>query len=102
MGSYNSRFLHQVPAPLNQEQCFICNSKMTPHDKTPSQDSFQYECNECKSNVTIGVTGSLLLSKLYSKLLNNKAALAEIKRQLKQTTKSDFLISEKEVYKQVG
>lgn len=100
MGFYNSQFLHQVPAPLNQDQCFICDSAMTPHDKTPSQDSFQYKCNECKPGSTIAVSGSFMLSDSYSKLLADKSVRKELQSRMRQTAE-DFFVTEEEVSKQI-
>lgn len=100
MGFYNSQFFHQVPAPLNQNQCFICDSAITPHNKTPDQDSFQYNCDNCKPNATIAVSGSFMLSDSYSKLLADKSALREVQKRMRQTAE-DFFVTEEEVSKQI-
>jgi hypothetical protein len=66
---------------------------MTPYNKDPEMDAFQYKCDNCNPNVIIEISGSLLASSLYSQLRDNQAARQSIQRQIEQTTQARFAIT---------
>ena len=92
MGLYNYQ-LERLPAPLNNNRCFICDSVMTPYNKDPEMDAFQYKCSNCNPNVIIEISGSLLASSLYERLRNNPVARQNIRMQIQQREQQSFPIT---------
>jgi hypothetical protein len=92
MGIYNYRFI-ELPSPLNNNKCFICDQEIQPFNKNPELDAFQYKCNNCNSRLIIEISGSLLASSIYDKLRSKKLAREAIQGKIKVSSDNRFAIT---------
>lgn len=98
MGLYNY-CQEKLPAPLNQKGCFLCNNPITPFNTIPELDAFQYKCSYCNPKVVIEISGSMLSSTLYDKLIANVKVKANFIRRIRSCKKKSYLITTIDVSK---
>jgi len=92
MGLYNY-LQEQLPAPLKQKGCLLCNEQITPFNTVPELDAFQYKCSNCNPKVVIAISGSMLASSLYDKLMNNVKAKTRLIKKIKSCKEKEYLIT---------
>ncbi len=92
MGLYNYNS-ERLPAPLIDKQCFVCDSPITPFNRDPSLDAFQYKCTECNPKIIIEISGSLLADNLYNTLRANHHARQLLRRRIRSSKRDSFMIT---------
>lgn len=92
MGLYNY-WQEKLRSPLNEKKCFLCNNTLIPYNQTPELDCFQYKCPSCNPNVIIELSGSMLASESYDKLIANKKAVKALIKKIKACKKTNYEIN---------
>lgn len=92
MGLYNYH-AERLPSPLRENKCFICDSAMTPYNRNPELDAFQYKCNNCNPKLIIEISGSMLASSLYTRLRDNSEARKKILNVIRSSSNESFAIT---------
>lgn len=69
MGLYNNK---NLPSPLQNNRCLICNHDITPTNVNSELDAFEYKCKNCNQDLIIQISGSLLADNLLYELKDEK------------------------------
>jgi hypothetical protein len=91
MGLYNF-FWQRLPKPLGKKKCLLCESAIMPQDRNPGKDAFQYVCDTCNPSVVISISGSLLASSLYAKLMKDDEVRKGLHLEVRNTHSKEFVL----------
>lgn len=90
MGIYNAR--KDLPDSLSKNRCPLSGKNIEPTDFNPEQDSFEYICEDLKSDTVISISGSLV-SRIEEIVKDNPIKIKWLISEIQKTEEKFFMIS---------